>query len=91
MTAVTARRVKPRKERRPRHELEWLTELWIMTPATDELRRLYREARGTVPMRGVRSEAADPAVAIQPYLRKVSADYRRRLAAAAIFVEGDNP
>lgn len=70
-----------------RRELEWLVELWRMDPSPEELMRLYREARRAVPYFHGRDH--DIVVAKQPWLRKVSDEFGRRLAAAGVYVEGE--
>jgi hypothetical protein len=47
--------------------------------------RIYREARKSVP---VNNHNYDDAMRNQGYLRKVSAEFHRRLKAAGIHVEG---
>ncbi len=69
-----------------RRYLEWWTELWWMDPPSDVLARLYAAARREVGRQDPRSLETH-----QGYLRRVGVRFRGKLAAAGIFVEGDNP
>ncbi len=57
-----------------------------MDPPSDVLARLYAAARREVGRQDPRSLETH-----QGYLRRVGVRFRGKLAAAGIFVEGDNP
>jgi len=88
---MTARRRRPQRRRalrayRPRHELEWLTELWRMDDGFEVVQAIYRAVR-----RAHHRQPTGDILARQAYLRRVSAAFHCRLQANAIFVEGANP
>ena len=86
MTARRRRGRRPLRAYRPRHELEWLTELWRMDDGFAVIQAIYRAVR-----RAHHRQPTGDILARQAYLRRVSAAFHRRLQANAIFVEGANP
>jgi hypothetical protein len=80
------RSTRPLRAYRPRHELEWLTELWQMDDGFEVVQAIYRAVK-----RGHHRQPTGDILARQSYLRRISAAFHRRLHANAIFVEGANP
>ncbi|HET9893141.1 MAG TPA: hypothetical protein VFQ42_21875 [Mycobacterium sp.] len=80
---MTARRSPPRRRRR--YLNRGTTPLWIADPPSALGQDLYRKARTVVRWTG--QSHHDP-LAIQPWLRKVSAVFHQLLREERIYVEG---
>ncbi len=65
-----------------------MTPLYWADPPGSLLQRIYRDARSSIPYQGGNA-SLDSTIARQPYLRRVSEEYGRRLARAGIYVEGE--
>ena len=68
-------------------ELEWLTELWNMSPSWQEVSEHYYAARNMFKRVGG-FDTQEGVARMQAFNRKVHIEFHRRLKAAGIYVEG---
>jgi hypothetical protein len=81
--------MKPPRRRRRRYLNRGTTPLWWADAPAPMVQRIYQEARAAVPQRGgSRGAHSDPVIAKQPWLRRVSEEFHRRLREALVYVEG---